>query len=649
MSLVPQMNMNHFCYVIFFVIPFNVSFGQITIQGRILSKEKHDPISYVNIGIENSNVGTLSNPDGSFSIPIPKKFIKDTLVFSAIGFAKTALPIQFIGQKEKLTVFLHEKATLLNTVVISEKRQRNKTFELGNTAFKGGVIVTDTTYAGRSVSLLIENKEPYIQKDLKFPVYLEKARLRIFKNNLESLKFRLRINDVDSLTGKPENDLLSQSIIVESSIRKGWLDFDLSHLNYQVSKPFFITFEQILDLKDRTSIADGYRHFIREHPEKIKFDTIEIDGNKEVRKIIKGSGFDLPGTFIAIAISKSASDYYSSFVRETSFGEWKKVRGIVAATVLLSNQINTTAKNDINSPCEDNFAICQAKQVCREFIEENGLTGVQISVGKEGKIIWSDVFGYADFENRIPVTDSTRFRINSISKSMTSVALIKLLSEGKLDLDTPIQRYLPAFPTKKYPLTTRQLAGHLGGIRDYHEDDLHDFVRTEHFHNATEALTIFKNDSLLFKPGTKFHYTTFGWNLIGAIIEGITKDNYLDYMKKNIWDPIGLVNTCGDDNSLLIPNRSKFYDLAGQANDLGDWSYKYPGGGILSTSRDLVKFGNEILNGSYFDPKAKMILFESQSTLEHGETGYGIGWYIGEDRNGHRIWYHPGDTFSSSS
>lgn len=642
--------MKRFLFVILFLVTIDTSFGQIIIQGRVLNKETQEPISYVNIGIVGSNVGTLSNLDGSFSIPIPNKFGKDTLIFSALGFAKREIPILFITQQKKLTVFLFEKTTKLNSVVISEKRQPNRIFELGNSSFKGGVIVTDTTYAGRSISLLIENRQPYFQKDLKFPVYIDKARLRIFKNNLASIKFRVRINNVDSLTGKPGIDLLSQSIIVESTIRKGWLEFDLSHLDFKVSKPFFITFEQILDIKDRTLIADGYRHFINEHPEKVKFDTVEIDGKKEVRQIIKGSGLDLPGTFIAIAVSKEASDYYSSFVRETSLGEWKKVRGIVTAAVSLSNQINSNSTEEkIRIPCEDNSAICQANQLCKDFIDENGLNGIQISVGKGNKLIWSEAFGYSDSENKVPVSNSTRFRINSVSKSMTSVALIKLYSERKLDLDAPIQKYVPSFPIKKYPITTRQLAGHLAGIRDYQEADLQDFIRTEHFENATKAITIFKDDSLLFKPDTKFYYSTFGWNLIGAVIEGISKESYLDYMEENIWRPIGLSNTCGDDNSSPIPNRSKFYDLTGQANDLGDWSYKYSGGGLLSTTEDLVKFGNEILNGKYFDLKAKMILFESQTTLDNKKIGYGLGWYIGLDKNGHRIWYHSGDSFSSSS
>jgi len=638
--------MNRFFFASCFVFILNISFGQIIIQGRILNKETHEPIPYTNIGIANSNVGTLSNEDGSFSIPIPNKLNKDTLTFSALGFAKRTIPIQFIRQQKELTILLSERPSLLNPVVVNGKRQPNKTFELGNSSFKGGVIETDTTYAGKSISLLIENKQPYFQKDLQFPVYLEKARLYIFKNNLKTFKFRLRINDIDSLTGKPGNDLFPQSVIVESTIRKGWLEFDLSNFNFQVSKPFFITFEQIFDLKDRTRIADGYRDFIAQHPDKIKYDTIEIDGKKEVRKIIKGSGLDLPGTFIAIAVSKTASEYYSSYVRETSLGEWKKVRGIVTATVSLSNQNNAVNKNE-KKPCENNSTECQASQIIKDFIGENGLNGVQISIGKQNKIIWTGVFGYADAENKIPVNDSTRFRINSISKSITSVALAKLISESKLDIDAPVQKYVPDFPIKKYPITTRELAGHLAGFRDY--ISVQDLVRTEHYKNAIEATSVYKNDTLLFKPREKFYYSTFGWNLIGAVMEGISKENYLDYMKKNIWNPIGMFNTCGDDNSLSIPNRSKFYDLTGQVNDLGDLSYQYSGGGLLSTSQDLVKFGNEILNGKYFDKKDLMKLFEPQTTLDNKSTNYGMGWYIGVDKNGHRIWYHSGDSFSSSS
>ncbi|GAB3932719.1 serine hydrolase [Larkinella terrae] len=633
------------------ILLFNLStagFGQQIINGTVLNRTTQQPVPYANIGILHSNVGTLSNPDGSFSIRIPQKLLAGTIRFSALGFGKKAVPVRFFQGEKPVTIFLSERTKTLNTITITGKKERNQTFELGNRSFRGSVLETDTTYAGRSIALLIKPNESDWKKGFTFPVFLEKVNLRIFRNNLKSFRFRIRLNNVDPLTGQPGEDLLQQSIVMESTMKNGWLAFDLSALNYPVSKPFFVTFEQIVDLQDRTDIADGYRKYIQEHPERLKIDTVEFEGKKEVRQLLRG-GIDLPGTFIGIVNSSAAADQFTSYVQETSFGEWKKVRGIVAATVTVSNQLNPTAPPVSEKPCQGNQPECVAEQLCRDFMDDTGLNGMQISVSVANKPIWSAALGFADVKNQIAVTDSTLFRINSVSKSLTSLALIQLVSEGKLDLDAPIQTYVPAFPVKKYPVTTRQLAGHLAGFRDYNEMDWNDFVRTEHFENAIQALRVFENDTLLFKPGSTFGYSTFGWNLIGAVIESVSGNNYLDYMAKNVWKPLGLHHTSGDDIRHAKTNRSKFYDATGQENELGDWSYKYAGGGLLSTTQDLVKLGNALLYGNTIPPKYRDILFTSQRTTDGQETGYGLGWYVGKDKNGHRIWYHAGDSFSSSS
>ena len=631
---------------ILIITPF-LTHAQITVKGIVLNKTSLAPIPYANIGILNKNVGTVANADGSFSLLIPKQLSKDTISFSSIGFGEKHVAINFFQANRSSTVYLNEKPKLLSPVIVSSKKEKSKLFEFGNKAVRAGSLETDTTYSGRAIALLIENKEPQLQKDFQFPAYIEKAQLRIFRNNLESFKFRVRLNDVDSITGKPGKDLLLENIVVESSMRKGWLSFDLSHLGYEVTKPFFITFEQITDQQDRTDIADGYREYLRKYPKKLKRDTIEFEGRREEVLGLVG-GIDLPGTFIATSSSQSREPNYTSFIRETSFGEWKKVPTIVTATVLLSN--NGNSSNTKTDPvCKETDIVCKAEKLCKDFMDESGMNGMQIAVSKKNKIVWSANVGYADLKNKIPVTDSTLFRINSISKSVTSLALIKLVAEGKLDLDAPIQKYVPDFPIKSYSITTRQLAGHLGGFRDYKEDDLSDYIRTEHFSTAMEALRVFKDDTLLFKPGTRFSYSTFGWNLIGAIIEGVSGESYTNYMLKNIWDPLKLRNSFADDIYKKHPNRSKFYDATGAENDLGDLSYKYAGGGLLSTTTDLIKLGNELLNGNYIDPKHKPTLFETQYTSNKKKTDYGLGWYIGKDKNGHRIWYHAGDSFSGSS
>ena len=634
--------MTRFFLTSYLLFSLQIFFGQILIEGKVLEKISAKPIPYANIGISKSNVGTISNENGSFSLLIPQSKVNDTLLFSALGFGKRSIPIQQLLSKKEIVIWLNEKATLLNEIIVHDKAEKNKTFELGNLECKGGVIEFDTAYAGRSNSLLIENNRAQFQKDLQFPVYLDKASLRIFRNNLKTFKIRLRLNEVDSITGAPGKDLLQQSVIVESSIRSGWVEFDLSKLNIVITKPFFLTFEKIHDLADRTAIANGYRDLLQKNPTKVKNDTVVIDGKKEVRQILKGTGLDVPGVFVGIGVSKTVKENFTCYVKETSFSNWNKVRGIVTATVVLSNQKLKEKNSERKTPC-GTPAQCETERMSKEFMDNTGLNGIQFAVSNHGKL-WTKSLGYADVANRIAVNDSTKFRIASISKSMTSVGLVKLVSEGKLDLDVPVQKYLPQFPEKKYAFTARQLAGHLAGFRDY--ITMADYVHHEHYDNAIQSLKVFQNDTLLFKPGTKFHYSTFSFRVLGAVIENIAQKNYLDYMKENVFTPLQLRNTCGDNNAVSISNRSKFYDLTGQENEFGDLSYAYAGGGLLSTASDLVKYGQAMLRQK---DEMKKLLFTSQKTLDGIETGYGLGWYVGKDRNGHRTWYHSGDGFSCSS
>jgi CubicO group peptidase (beta-lactamase class C family) len=280
-----------------------------------------------------------------------------------------------------------------------------------------------------------------------------------------------------------------------------------------------------------------------------------------------------------------------------------------------------------------------------DAMDDFSIPGTQLTVSVSNKIVFSEGLGYSDIKNRTPVTTATRFRIGSISKSLTSAALVKLAAEKKLDLDAPVRNYVPSFPQQKYAVTTRQLAGHLGGVRRYYENEL---FRNEHYNNSLESISIFKDDSLLFKPGTQYYYSSYGWNLIGAVVEGASHLNYLDYMLKNIWKPLGMKQTYGDVVDSIMADKSRFYYATGEEAESYDLSYKYPSGGLISTTEDLVRFGNELLYGSYFDKTLTRKVFETQFTSDNTPTNYGLGWNILKDRNGHRVWYHAGDLLEGS-
>ena len=163
-------------------------------------------------------------------------------------------------------------------------------------------------------------------------------------------------------------------------------------------------------------------------------------------------------------------------------------------------------------------------------------------------------YGLADVENSVPAKAETAYRLASVTKPMTAVTVLRLAEQGKLDLDAPIQRYVPSFPDKGRPITARLLLGHLGGIRHYSEGE---FVSTRHYESVVDALTVFKDDPLAFEPGTKFHYTTYGYNLLGAAAEGAAGRPFLEELREAVLVPADMIRTRADDHFEIIPNRAR--------------------------------------------------------------------------------------------
>src|SRR5713101_1629117 len=278
------------------------------------------------------------------------------------------------------------------------------------------------------------------------------------------------------------------------------------------------------------------------------------------------------------------------------------------------------------------------------------LPGVQIAVPVNGKLVWSEGFGYADAARKRPVTRETQFRIGSVSKPLTAAAVALLYQQGKLDLDAPVQRYVPSFPDKGYPITTRQLAGHLAGIRHYKDRE---FFLNHRFATVLDGLTIFQDDALLFPPGTRFSYSSYAWNLISAVVEGASGDDFLHYMSAHVFRPLGLAHTAPDRTDSLIPGRTQPYDRdSGGSYRIApavDNSYKWAGGGFVSTAEDLVKFGSALLEPGFLRAETLELLFTSQKTNRGEETGYGIGWFLRTDSLGHRWAFHGGGSVGGTA
>ena len=268
-------------------------------------------------------------------------------------------------------------------------------------------------------------------------------------------------------------------------------------------------------------------------------------------------------------------------------------------------------------------------------IDRRHLPGLSIAIVAEGELRWQKAYGLADVENSVPARTTTVYRIASVSKPLTAVAAMQLAKRGKLDLDAPVQKYVPAFPTKAQPITTRQLLGHLSGVRHYKPDEEE---RTTRYGTLTAALEVFKDDPLEHEPGARFTYSTFGYTLIGVVIEGASGATYPEYMREHVFGPAGMTHTRVDDVAAIVPNRARGYSPKVYGRFDGEWrnaalmdpSYKTPGGGLLSTAEDLARFAMALQNGALLAPASFRQMTTIQRARDGTETGYGLGWYVGK-------------------
>ena len=302
-------------------------------------------------------------------------------------------------------------------------------------------------------------------------------------------------------------------------------------------------------------------------------------------------------------------------------------------------------------PLAGQAGIPRARQVLVDTMQALGSPGASITVMLDGRVIWSEGFGLADVEQQVAATPRTVFRIGSVSKPLTATALGFLVQQGKVDLDAEIQRYVPSFPRKRYPITVRQVAGHLAGIRHYR---MGEFENQKHYNTVLEGLAVFRDDSLLFEPGTKYQYSSYGWNLISAVIESAAGEPFLPFMRKTVFGPAGMEHTYPEFADSIIPFRADFYAYDDRTHQMlnapyVDNSYKWAGGGFVSTSEDLARFGQAMLANQLLRPETTAILWKSQATRDGKETGYGIGWSVNTDAKGRRRVGHTGGAMGGTA
>jgi CubicO group peptidase (beta-lactamase class C family) len=282
----------------------------------------------------------------------------------------------------------------------------------------------------------------------------------------------------------------------------------------------------------------------------------------------------------------------------------------------------------------------QIEAAVSKFMASTHSPGLSVAIVEHGEYEWARGFGFADLENNVPASEHTLFRLASISKALTATAAMQLVERGRLDLDAPVQQYCPSFPEKPWPISTRQVLGHLSGIRHYKPDsqDNAESGNTKHFDDPIQAgLNFFKDDPLVAQPGTSFHYSTQGFTVVGCVIEGASGAKYVDFMRQNIFIPSAMEQTQADDRFAVIPYRTRFYEKkdsgAVRNADFLDSSYKIPGGGWLSSAEDMARFEVAILNDKLIRRSTRDRMWTPLKTSDGSANTYALGWGWGKQND----------------
>ena len=287
----------------------------------------------------------------------------------------------------------------------------------------------------------------------------------------------------------------------------------------------------------------------------------------------------------------------------------------------------------------------EAIQFYERFVAErmayDRIPGLSVGFIKD-EFSWARGFGWADVENNVPAKAESAYRLASITKTITAVAVLALVEDGKIGLDAPIQEYVPYFPRKKWPVTVRQLLGHIAGISHYKNDDAESHIKDPK--NTREALAIFQDFDLVAEPGSRYHYSTYGFNLLGAAVEGASGMPYDEFIRSRIFVPLDMSDTRLDNPLEIIPNRVRGYQIIRgelKNSEFVDISSRFAGGGLRSTVVDLLKFARGIIDRKLLGETTRRQMFVPMVLRSGFLTGYGMGWQV-EPWNGHFTVNHGG-------
>ena len=289
----------------------------------------------------------------------------------------------------------------------------------------------------------------------------------------------------------------------------------------------------------------------------------------------------------------------------------------------------------------------KADVLFHNLVADKKVPGMAVTVLEKGAVVLQRGYGFSHLEDRTRIDpQQTIFRIASISKCITGLALGIMVEEGLVDLDTSFYQYVPYYPKKEHDFTLRQLASHTAGIRGYRGKE---FALNQDI-SIKDSIEVFKQDPLLFRPGHGYLYNSFDFVLLSLAMQEVSGIPFQEYVREKVLIPLEMNSTFSPEelnvSSSAVENTASFYTKrslcfkkAVEVNNV----YKLAGGGFLSTSEDIAQLGQAILEHKLLKKETYDQLLTSQ-TVNDRPTYYGLGFQVSQDAAGRDFVGHVGNS-----
>lgn len=286
------------------------------------------------------------------------------------------------------------------------------------------------------------------------------------------------------------------------------------------------------------------------------------------------------------------------------------------------------------------------ERVEKYFLDElktQHIPGMSVAIVWKDHSTWTRGFGLADVENDVPATSGTVYRIGSMTRMITAVAVLRLVQSGRLGLRASVRDYVPELPDKGVPITVEHLLSQQSGLRTCKSGD--ELFNKKHYRRLLDGLEVYKDDALMFPPGDRFLSTPYGFHLLGLVVERVTGEEFGVHLQTDLFAPLGMSATRLDDHSAVIEHRAAGYilrkDHSLRNSPFVDLSIRYPSDGLLSTVGDMARFAKAFLSAELLRPEMVEVMTTPYRTKKEHETHYGLGCFVRTER-GRRVVGHAG-------